>query len=100
MTEPDPSIRRLMSIPEACRQLGLGRTSVYALISSGQLNPVKVGRRTLFVASDLDVFISELPRGTMQVARRAEAASVGRQGGNLTPGLAPSSSDAADRTLR
>ncbi|WP_245656325.1 helix-turn-helix domain-containing protein [Novosphingobium naphthalenivorans] len=35
------------SITEATKALGLGRTSIYALINEGRLETVKIGRRRL-----------------------------------------------------
>lgn len=37
----------LVSIPEAGRMLSVGRSTLYRLISDGQLETVKIGRRTL-----------------------------------------------------
>ncbi|WP_114100808.1 MULTISPECIES: helix-turn-helix domain-containing protein [Thalassospira] len=37
----------LYSIPDCCRLLSIGRTTVYGLLQSGQLEKVKIGRRTL-----------------------------------------------------
>jgi excisionase family DNA binding protein len=35
------------SINETARALGVGRTKIYELINAGQLETVKIGRRTL-----------------------------------------------------
>lgn len=37
----------LVSIPESCRLLSVGRTTVFQLLQSGELQKVKIGRRTL-----------------------------------------------------
>ena len=36
-----------LSVAETAKCLGLGRTSIYALIKDGRLETVKIGRRTL-----------------------------------------------------
>jgi excisionase family DNA binding protein len=36
-----------VSIIEAAKMIGLGRTSIYAMIADGRLEAFKVGRRTL-----------------------------------------------------
>jgi excisionase family DNA binding protein len=42
---------RLLSIDEAAATLGIGRSLAYALIGSGGLRTLKVGRRRLVVSS-------------------------------------------------
>ena len=37
----------VLSINDTAKALGLGRTSIYALINDGRLEVVKIGRRTL-----------------------------------------------------
>lgn len=41
------------SINETARALSLGRTSIYALISDGRLETLKLGRRTLVKAESI-----------------------------------------------
>jgi excisionase family DNA binding protein len=45
--EPD----RLLSIEQAARALGIGRTSLYSEIGAGRIRSVKVGRRRLVPSS-------------------------------------------------
>lgn len=62
---------QLISIKEACRRLGIGRTKFYALRKNGELTGVcRIGGRTLisqiaiddFVAQRLDVAPLRAPR--------------------------------------
>ena len=46
-----------VTINEASEMLGLGRSTIYRLINSGDLKPRKVGKRTLFIVSELREFI-------------------------------------------
>jgi excisionase family DNA binding protein len=46
------------SVLEACDLLSIGRTTLYGLIKSGDLQTRKVGRRTLIPAKSLDAFVS------------------------------------------
>ena len=46
-----------VTINEASEMLGLGRSTIYRLINSGDLKPRKVGKRTLFLVSELQEFI-------------------------------------------
>lgn len=41
------------SIKDAAKALGLGRTSIYALIKEGKLESFKLGRRTLIKAESI-----------------------------------------------
>jgi excisionase family DNA binding protein len=54
-------IPRLLSISLACQILGLSRTSLYELISSGRVRSVTVGRRRLVPCEAIDEFIAGLP---------------------------------------
>jgi len=52
---------------EAAHVAGVGRSTLYEALGSGQLKAVKLGRRTLITADELRRFINSLPP-----ARRAE----------------------------
>ena len=50
-----------LSVLEACKVCGLGRTTVYEAISAGSLKARKFGKRTLILRTDLQDFLSALP---------------------------------------
>ncbi len=58
------------SIAEVCATANLGRTTTYHLIKIGALRAVKVGRRTVVLAEDLNRFLSNLPP-TRDISRSA-----------------------------
>jgi excisionase family DNA binding protein len=57
-----------VSIAEAVRMVGLGRTSLYAAIAAGKLKTRKAGRRTLVETAALRQFIETLPESGSQNA--------------------------------
>jgi excisionase family DNA binding protein len=64
----------LYGVDDTCEKLGIGRNAVYALIHSGELVPVKFGRKTMFAAPDL-VRVIESRRGTAIRPMQYRAAS-------------------------
>ncbi len=48
------------SINETAKALGLGRTSIYALIRAGRLKSVKLGRRTLVKVDSIRLLLEGL----------------------------------------
>jgi Helix-turn-helix domain len=48
------------SVNETLNILSIGRTSLYMLVKRGDLNPAKLGRKTLFTAVDIAAFLSKL----------------------------------------
>jgi hypothetical protein len=61
-TASEPLGLRAFRIPEVCQISGLGRTSIYAAIKSGELVARKWNRCTIVLAEDLAEFLAKLPR--------------------------------------
>ena len=60
----------LFSIEDARRELGdIGKTTIFAMISAGQIEAVKVGRRTMVVGESCRAYVESLRR-----VKQAEAA--------------------------
>ena len=57
MTQSPPQL--LTSINAACETLNVGRTYLYCLINRGDLDTVKLGRRTLVKVSSIKALIGE-----------------------------------------
>lgn len=47
----------LVTVRQACQMLGLGRTSVYHLVRSGKLRPVRIGGAVRFSVDHLRAFV-------------------------------------------
>lgn len=56
----DTAPRWLLSIPEACAGLGVGRSMLYEMISRGDVEIVRIGRRALVPVSSLDAYVERL----------------------------------------
>lgn len=52
-----------VSIPEAARRMGLGRSSLYKEINAGKIRVKKCGKRTLISVDDIQAWFDELPEG-------------------------------------
>jgi excisionase family DNA binding protein len=48
-----------VSINDAAKALGLGRTSIYAMIGDGRLEAFKLGRRTLIKAASIRRLVAD-----------------------------------------
>jgi excisionase family DNA binding protein len=57
-----------VSIPEAARLAGIGRSSIYKAISSRRLTIRKIGRRSLVEVAALREWLSRLPEGRDRAA--------------------------------
>ena len=52
-----------VSIPEAARRMGLGRSSLYKEINAGTIKVRKCGKRTLIAVQDIHAWYDALPEG-------------------------------------
>jgi len=56
----------LLGIPEVKRLCGIGRTTIYERLRSGDLVAVKCGRRTLITSESVHAFVESLVAGAVQ----------------------------------
>lgn len=60
---PAPAAQpQLISVRELQARTGLSRTTIYAELKAGRLCARKVGRRTVFAAKDIELWIDTLPK--------------------------------------
>jgi excisionase family DNA binding protein len=55
-------IKRAMSVEEAAKAAGVGRTLLFEEIRKGRITARKVGRRTIITTDDLDAWLNSLPK--------------------------------------
>jgi excisionase family DNA binding protein len=58
--QPADTLRPLNEVPEVAQYLRCGRTHVFALIRSGALGSVKVGRKRLIPATAVHAYLASL----------------------------------------
>ena len=51
----------LLTIPEACAMIRIGRTKFYQLLNAGEIKAVKIGKKTLISEIAIQEWIEELP---------------------------------------
>jgi excisionase family DNA binding protein len=61
-------IKRALSVEEAAKAAGIGRTMLFEEIRKGRITARKVGRRTIIVVDELDAWLKALPKRTDQSA--------------------------------
>lgn len=54
--------RETVTVAEAIQRFGIARTKLYELIREGDIEAVKLGRRTLIRTESVRAFIDHLPR--------------------------------------
>ncbi|MFC5668302.1 helix-turn-helix domain-containing protein [Kitasatospora misakiensis] len=61
---PDPTLVAL-TVEEAARRLGVGRTTMYALVASGEVSSVRIGRLRRIPAQALNDYIASRAGATV-----------------------------------
>ncbi len=56
-----PVGRMAYSVKEACKNLSIGRSTLYRAIKSGQLRSIRIGARTVIRAEELESWVSNGP---------------------------------------
>jgi excisionase family DNA binding protein len=67
---PDPTLVAL-TVEEAARRLGVGRTKMYALIASGEIPSVAIGRLRRIPAEALNAYLAARAQAAPSTASRA-----------------------------
>ncbi len=57
---PTPKRRLLYSVEEAAQLLGIGRTFMFELVATGQIDSLKIGRRRKISTAALDDYVQRL----------------------------------------
>jgi excisionase family DNA binding protein len=57
-----------MRVPEACRYLGIGRSTLYVLIGEGEIEFIKLGSSTLVLTKSLKDLIERRRNGPRRAA--------------------------------
>ena len=58
----------VMRVPEACRYLGIGRSTLYVLIGKGEIEVIKMGSATLVITASLRSLVERLRSPNAQQA--------------------------------
>jgi excisionase family DNA binding protein len=67
---PDPG-KLLYSTAEACELLNVGKSKLFELLRSGELNSTRIGSARLIAAQDLSEFVTRLRTAAPAAADRA-----------------------------
>ena len=66
-------LRLALTIPEAAKAAGIGRSSLYEEIAKGRLQARKMGRRTIILIDELNRWLSTLPSNDILSGPAGEA---------------------------
>ena len=61
LSEPRAPRRRTFTVPEVAQILGVGRSTAYALVRSGEINALRFGARLVVTHAEVDRMLGEDP---------------------------------------
>lgn len=53
--------KQAFTVNELTNEIGIGRSKLYAEIKAGKLTPRKIGKKTIFLAKDVESYLQALP---------------------------------------
>lgn len=54
--------KQAYTVNEAIQEIGIGRSKLYSEIKDGKITPRKIGRKTIFLAKDIEDYLNALPK--------------------------------------
>ena len=54
--------KQAYTVNEVIREIGIGRSKLYAEIKDGRITPRKIGKKTIFLAKDVEAYLNDLPK--------------------------------------
>lgn len=53
-------MKQALTVNELCLEIGIGRTKLYAEINADKIRPRKIGKKTIFLAKDVENYLKNL----------------------------------------
>ena len=57
------------SLAEAAKTLGIGRSTLFGILASGEIKALKLGNRTLITGTELARYVESLPQAQFCIRR-------------------------------
>lgn len=54
--------KQAYTVNETIKEIGIGRSKLYAEIKDGKITPRKIGKKTIFLAKDIEDYLNALPK--------------------------------------
>ena len=86
-----------LTINQFCAAVPCGRTKAYELIADGEIEAMKLGKKTLIPRAELERLQAQLPRMRPQTSGRPDTDNSGASSERL--GAAPSSNEGRDEEV-